>query len=111
MRHYEGKVGSKGQVTIPVAVREHFSLKAGDIVDFYIDEEQGSVEIVARNKPISELFGLLDNRIGRVKEFVPEHADEFIAGHLAQEDERVLREWNEWRDFQAWRRAKRDAAA
>ncbi len=37
MPHYQAKMSSKGQLTIPSAVREHFDLKTGDIVDFYFD--------------------------------------------------------------------------
>ena len=38
MAHYQAKMSSKGQLATPSAVREHFNLKTGDIVDFYDDD-------------------------------------------------------------------------
>ena len=52
MPHYEARMSSNGELAIPSAVREHFDLKAGDIVDFYIDDADRSVRILARNKSI-----------------------------------------------------------
>ena len=50
MPHYQAKLSSKGQLTVPAPVREHFDLKTGDIVDFYVDKTERAVRMVARNK-------------------------------------------------------------
>ena len=52
MPHYQAKMSSEGQLTIPSAVREHFDLKAGDIVDFYVDDADRSIRMLVRNKSI-----------------------------------------------------------
>jgi antitoxin PrlF len=51
------KLNSKGQVTLPKAIRDQFTLKAGDKIDFVI--EDGSVRMTFANKDVRELFGCL----------------------------------------------------
>lgn len=53
----EAKITSKGQATIPIAVREKLGLNPGDRVAF-IEVERGYL-IVPRNRPVSRLFGML----------------------------------------------------
>lgn len=55
---HESRVTSKGQITIPKAVRERLRLEPGDSVLFDIQDD-GGVVMVARNEPIEGLFGLL----------------------------------------------------
>lgn len=43
-KHTIAKVTSKGQVTIPVDVRRHLGIEAGDRVSFIVDED-GSVQL------------------------------------------------------------------
>lgn len=54
----DSTVTSKGQITIPKAVREALRLEAGDTVSFDVYPD-GTVVMVARNAPIESLFGLL----------------------------------------------------
>ena len=56
----DAKLTSKGQVTIPKAVRETLNLAPGDRVSFYVQAD-GDVVLRARNKPIERLFGMLHN--------------------------------------------------
>ena len=56
---------TKGQITIPKAVRDRLRLEPGDKVYFDITED-GSVRLVARNRPMEQLFGLLKGRTGKV---------------------------------------------
>lgn len=51
-------VTTKGQVTIPKAVREALRLVAGDRVEF-VDVGNGRFELVAVTRDVSELRGLL----------------------------------------------------
>lgn len=49
---------SKGQVTIPVAVRNALGLDAGDRIDF-VQTADGEFTIVAATLPVTALKGLL----------------------------------------------------
>lgn len=53
----ESKITSKGQTTIPIAVREKLGLNPGDKIAF-IETGRGYL-IVPRNRPASSLFGIL----------------------------------------------------
>ncbi len=91
MPHHEARMTSKGQITVPSAVREFFGLEAGDIVDFYVSDD-GRVEIIARNKPVSDLFGMLNKHVDLSEGPLTQASiDEAIGDHLAEEDERITR--------------------
>ena len=49
-------VTSKGQITIPIAVRKALGLKPGTRVDFY-EREPGKFAFMPRNRSIMELEG------------------------------------------------------
>jgi bifunctional DNA-binding transcriptional regulator/antitoxin component of YhaV-PrlF toxin-antitoxin module len=90
MPHYQTRMCSNGQLMISAAVREHFNLKPGDIVDFYIDDADRSVRILARNKSIS------DRREGfdlpaRGRPVTLAEMDEAIGERLAEKDGRISR--------------------
>ena len=57
----EATMTTKGQITVPKAVRERLRLEPGDKVYFDVGED-GWVRIVARNRPMEQLFGLLKGR-------------------------------------------------
>jgi AbrB family looped-hinge helix DNA binding protein len=59
----EATLTSKGQVTIPKAVREHLGLDTGARVDFVIDRD-GTVVLRPVTRHVRELAGLL-HRPGR----------------------------------------------
>ena len=52
---------SKGQITIPKRIRERLGLRAGDRVDFAVDED-GTVIIVPENRRLDDVYGLLSHR-------------------------------------------------
>lgn len=54
---------SKGQVTIPKAIRERLGLAKGDILEFAVDDS-GQV-VIRASRATGEIFGLL-------REFAPE---------------------------------------
>jgi antitoxin PrlF len=54
---------SKGQITVPRAVREHLGVDTGDTIDFVIDPA-GQVRVRAASGAVSALKGLL-HRPGR----------------------------------------------
>jgi len=49
---------SKGQITLPRAVREHLRVQVGDTVDFVIGAD-GSVRVTSGDVDVSSLKGLL----------------------------------------------------
>jgi antitoxin PrlF len=88
MPHYQAKMSAEGQLTIPSAVREHFDLKAGDIVDFYVDDADRSVRMLVRNKSI---FDRLDElklpSIGRP--VTREDIDAAIGEEMEEQERRI----------------------
>ena len=55
---------SKGQVTIPAALRERLGLKAGDRVDFTLAPD-GKVLLTPQRTPFEKLCGVLGGRRGQ----------------------------------------------
>ncbi|MGB8267623.1 MAG: AbrB/MazE/SpoVT family DNA-binding domain-containing protein [Candidatus Velthaea sp.] len=53
----ESAITSKGQATIPKAIREHLGLKAGDRVKFFVHPD-GSVVLLPK-RPASTLRGII----------------------------------------------------
>ena len=78
----ESTLTSKGQATIPKAVREHLHLSPGDRVKFFLHPD-GSVVLLPK-VPISSLRGTLKNRFDRV--ISVEEMDEGIAEAVADRD-------------------------
>lgn len=109
MSHHEARMSSKGQVTIPAAVLEFFKLKEGDIVDFYVDDRIGVVRVLARNWKFEDSFALGEKYA--TPGAAVEDYDDAIGDHLAAEDERIIRQWNELMEFRAWKKARQQKAA
>jgi antitoxin PrlF len=109
MLHYQAKMSSKGQLTIPSAVREHFDLKTGDIVDFYFDGAERSVRVLVRNKSIFDRLEEL-KLPSRGRPATPEEIDEAIGDYLAEKHERISREWRERHEFEEWKRTRNKRA-
>jgi bifunctional DNA-binding transcriptional regulator/antitoxin component of YhaV-PrlF toxin-antitoxin module len=107
MPHYQAKMSSKAQLTMPSAVREHFDLKTGDIVDFYVDDTEDSVRLIVGNKSIFDRLEELklppppDGRPVTLAEM-----DEAIGEYLAEKHERISREWEERHEFGEWKRTR-----
>lgn len=59
----QAKITSKGQVTIPVSVRETLGLETGDHIEFVLTENK---EVLLRpvNKKVDEVFGCLAKPAG-----------------------------------------------
>jgi len=92
MAHYQAKMSSKGPLARPCTVREHFNLRTGDIVDFYVDDADRSTRILARNNSIFD--GLEDLKLPRGGHPVTlGKMNEAIGEYLAEKHERISREW------------------
>lgn len=77
----ESAITSKGQATIPKAVRDHLGVGPGDRVKFFIQPD-GSVFIVPR-VPISSLRGIIKPRPGAAPTI--EEMDQGILNGVAEE--------------------------
>ena len=51
-------ITSKGQVTLPKAIREKLHLNAGDRLDFFIRDD-GHIEAVPKKSPMKELKAMI----------------------------------------------------
>ena len=75
----ESAITSKGQATIPKAVRDHLQLKPGDRVKFFIHPD-GSVVLLPK-LPVSALRGIVKARRRRVS---IEEMDQAVATGAAE---------------------------
>ena len=82
----EATLTTKGQVTIPKAVRDHLKLETGARLDFVI-EDDGTVVVKPVTRHVRELAGLL-YRPGRRRVTVRE-MDKAIGAHLRKRFERT----------------------
>ncbi len=58
-------VTSKGQVTIPIDVRQALNVEAGDRVEF-VEVEPGRFEVIAATRSVRELRGMFGKSARRV---------------------------------------------
>ena len=52
-------ISSKGQITIPAALRALFGWRTGDAIDFVVCEETSRVELVAKRYSVTALKGMI----------------------------------------------------
>jgi antitoxin PrlF len=52
-------VTSKGQVTIPVAVRNQLGLAVGDRIEFILNDETGRYEVMPATRSVTALKGII----------------------------------------------------
>jgi antitoxin PrlF len=91
---YQSKITSKGQTTIPQEVRDYLKLKPGDRVQYVFNG--GSVVMIPKNRSIADLAGIL-GAPPRGAGATLEEIDEAIGKFVAEDDERISREWHEGR--------------
>jgi AbrB family looped-hinge helix DNA binding protein len=56
-------VTSKGQVTIPVAIRKKLKLNAGTVLDFDEEADHLRAAVVSGRVPVRELIGIARNKL------------------------------------------------
>jgi antitoxin PrlF len=83
----ESAITSKGQATIPKAIREHLGLKAGDRVKFFLHPD-GSVVLLPK-LPVRALRGIMKSR--RAKPATIEEMNEAVAEAAAGTSSRTGR--------------------
>ena len=77
------KLTSKGQVTIPKAVREAMGIDRGSSVQFFVRED-GVVELTPKTRDLLSLAGVLAVETAALS---VEEMDSAIAAHVLAEDE------------------------
>jgi antitoxin PrlF len=82
---------SKGQITIPIEVREELGLKTGDRIEF-VKSEGGKFFIQPKKGSIMNLRGMFK---GTGKPVSIEEMDEAIAAHVIEDWERFERQRSE----------------
>lgn len=80
-------VTSKGQITIPIEVRERLGIRTGTRVEFVLRDDD-VVEFVPATRSISELAGALKDD---GPSMTLEQIDDAIAAHVVEEDARSRR--------------------
>ena len=85
-------MSSKGQLTIPKDVRDELRLATG--TQLYISVRGGELVARPKNRSIADLAGILGTpAVGAGATL--EDFDEAIGEALAEDDSRIVREWNE----------------
>lgn len=82
---------SKGQLTIPKDVRERLNLAPG--TRFFVTERDGVVMARPRNKKLADLAGMLGRPPNGASLTVEEMRDA-VADAVAEDDDRIKKEWN-----------------
>jgi antitoxin PrlF len=82
----QARMTSKGQITVPKAVRLRLNLKPGDRVLFIV-EDDGAVRMRAANKDISSLRGVLPppKRKATIEEIEASIAKAAVARYLGHD--------------------------
>jgi AbrB family looped-hinge helix DNA binding protein len=80
---------SKGQITIPIEVREELGLKTGDRIEF-VKGEEGRFFIQPKKGSIMNLRGMF-NWTGKPVSI--EEMNDAMASHVAEDDARIVREY------------------
>lgn len=88
-------ITSKGQVTLPKTVRDHLHVDQGDRVEFVIQAD-GAVRVQRLASSVRQLYGIV--RRPGMEPLSVEEMDAEIEQYLAEDDERIRRQWHEDRD-------------
>jgi antitoxin PrlF len=83
---------SKGQLTIPKEVRDQLNLSEG--TRFYVTVRNGEIVAMPKNRRLADLAGIL-GRPPSGETLTVEEIDEAIMEAVAEDDERIKREWHE----------------
>ena len=84
-------VSSKGQMTLPVAIREQFHITTGTRVSVQAGLN-GAIMLVPKTKTLNDVFGLLKRPEG-VQPLQLDEIDTVIAEAVAADDQRIMTEW------------------
>lgn len=85
-------MSSKGQLTIPKEIREQLNLVEG--TRFYVSVRNGEVVARPKNRRVADLAGMLGKPPSGAGATLAD-LDEAIGQAVAEDDERIMRKWNE----------------
>ncbi len=87
----KAKITSKGQTTVPSAVRDYLKLKTGDSFEYVL--ENGKIYLHPKNLKLADLAGILGPPPKGAGASL-EDFDTAIANMLAEDDKRIRDDWN-----------------
>jgi AbrB family looped-hinge helix DNA binding protein len=79
-------ITSKGQITLPKAIRDRLGLTTGDQVEFLIDDA-GSITVVSVKRSAMRLHGVIAS--GSTEPLSIDEMDQTIADRAADDDDRI----------------------
>jgi antitoxin PrlF len=82
-------ITSKGQVTVPIQVRDELGLKSGDRIEF-VNDGTGRFYLEPKKGSIMEMEGIFKST---AKPMTIEEMHDAIAAHLGEDDARIKREY------------------
>jgi antitoxin PrlF len=82
-------ITSKGQVTVPIQVRDELGLKSGDRIEF-VNDGTGRYYLEPKKGSIMNLKGIFK---WTGKPITIKEMDDAIAAHLGQDDARIKKEY------------------
>ncbi len=85
-------MSSKGQLTIPKEVRDQLNLSEG--TRFYVTVRNGEVVAMPKNRRLADLAGML-GKPPSGESLTIDQMNEAIMDAVAEDDERIVREWRE----------------
>jgi antitoxin PrlF len=89
---YDSTLTSKGQTTIPAEIREALNLKPGDKIRYVMSGDR--VYLRVKNGRLADLAGFL-GRPPNAEGVSIEEIDDAIMDAVAEDDERIVREWRD----------------
>jgi bifunctional DNA-binding transcriptional regulator/antitoxin component of YhaV-PrlF toxin-antitoxin module len=96
---------SKGQLTLPVALRAKWGLEDGDKIDLYFDEKSRTAQILPRNKKLSDLKGFFHEKPSGGTAASQEDIDAAIAEQVIEDQKRIT-----WQNSKSPKKSKPKAA-
>jgi AbrB family looped-hinge helix DNA binding protein len=83
-------ITSKGQVTVPIQVRDELGLKSGDRIEF-VKDETGRFYLEPKKGSVMNLKGIFKRNGPPIS---IEEMHDGIAAHLGEDDARIKKEYN-----------------
>ena len=91
MAIYDTKLTAKGKIAVPDDIRKQLKLKPGDTVRFIVTGDR--IQLIARNVRVTDLAGILGSPPSGVHLTI-EEIDDAIGDAVAEDDRRIMDDWN-----------------
>lgn len=92
MAIFEAKMTSKGQVTVPVEIRNAFNIKPGDKLLFCTDERR-TLRVIVKNRTLASMAGFLGTPPVNSALSI-EDLDDALGEALGRDDKRIRDDWS-----------------